>query len=444
TFQFCRTGLNLDMASDSTATIENNTYITNGTAHSVGYTNDGLTFTDNNFNNVGDEFNFRNITDDLVFDAEVALAGLTVTGTANDVVVVLGGEGNDWIAGSSRADYLDDNAAGASFESSTASDNDTLLGRGGNDLLIAENGDDFLDGGAGADSMIGGAGNDTYVLNSVLDQITENAAEGTDLVRTSLHSYTLASNLENLSYSGAGAFTGAGNELANVIDGGSNSDSLSGLAGNDTLSGKVGADVLDGGEGNDSLAGGRGSDTYIIDSLSDIVDETDGNGSDTLVTDAFSVNLTGYTSIENATVTGAANLTLMGNSVANQLTGNDGANVINGAGGADRLTGGAGADVFDYNTTADSLKQASDRITDFQQNVDLIDLFGIDAKESTAPNNGFTWIDTAAFTGEGQLRYFIDGEGNTVIQANTDGDKAVEFQLVLTGTYILSDADFVL
>ncbi|MGZ8363245.1 MAG: M10 family metallopeptidase C-terminal domain-containing protein, partial [Caulobacteraceae bacterium] len=179
-------------------------------------------------------------------------------------------------------------------------------------------------------------------------------------------------------------------------------------------------------------------------SLSDIVDETDGNGSDTLVTDAFSVNLTGYTSIENATVTRAANLSLMGNSVANQLTGNDGANVINGAGGADRLTGGAGADVFDYNTTADSLKQASDRITDFQQNVDLIDLFGIDAKESTAPNNGFTWIDTAAFTGEGQLRYFIDGEGNTVIQANTDGDKAVEFQLVLTGTYILSDADFVL
>jgi hypothetical protein len=39
--------------------------------------------------------------------------------------------------------------------------------------------------------MIGGIGNDTYVVDNAGDVVTENASEGTDLVRTTLAAYTL-------------------------------------------------------------------------------------------------------------------------------------------------------------------------------------------------------------------------------------------------------------
>ena len=93
--------------------------------------------------------------------------------------------------------------------------------------------------------MAGGAGNDTYVVDSLLDSVIENPGEGTDTVLTTLNSYTLAPNVETLTFTGTGSFSGTGNALANTLNGG---------AGNDTL---------DGGLGNDTLSGGAGNDTYI-------------------------------------------------------------------------------------------------------------------------------------------------------------------------------------
>ena len=72
--------------------------------------------------------------------------------------------------------------------------------------------------------------------------------EGTDTVNTTLASYTLGANVENLNFTGAGNFAGTGNTLANVIIGG---------AGNDTLD--------DGGVGGaDTMNGGAGNDTYFV------------------------------------------------------------------------------------------------------------------------------------------------------------------------------------
>ncbi|MGO6944849.1 calcium-binding protein, partial [Rhizobium johnstonii] len=65
-------------------------------------------------------------------------------------------------------------------------------------------GTDTLNGGAGADTLIGRAGNDTYIIDNAGDLVTEVADEGTDTVRTNLASYTLAANVENLSFAGTG------------------------------------------------------------------------------------------------------------------------------------------------------------------------------------------------------------------------------------------------
>nr|WP_176649635.1 hypothetical protein [Duganella sp. SG902] len=73
-------------------------------------------------------------------------------------------------------------------------------------------------------------------------------------------------------FSGATAFTGNGNALANSLTGGGGNDALNGLAGNDTLTGNAGNDKLLGGDGNDVLAGGDGNDTL-----------TGGNGADSFV-----------------------------------------------------------------------------------------------------------------------------------------------------------------
>src|SRR5213078_3305109 len=106
--------------------------------------------------------------------------------------------------------------------------NNVITGGAGNDTLTGGAGDDTLNGGAGSDTMAGGAGNDVYIVDVATDVVTENANEGTDEVRTALASYTLGTNVENLTYTGAAAFTGTGNTLDNVITGGAGTDNLSG------------------------------------------------------------------------------------------------------------------------------------------------------------------------------------------------------------------------
>lgn len=54
-------------------------------------------------------------------------------------------------------------------------------------------------------------------------------------VFTSSAAFTLANNVDNVTYTGAGGFTGTGNGQANVITGGAGSDVLSGASGNDQL-----------------------------------------------------------------------------------------------------------------------------------------------------------------------------------------------------------------
>ena len=99
---------------------------------------------------------------------------------------------------------------------------------------------------AGLTVAVGGAGNDVYVVDGTGGfNIVEVAGGGDDEVRTSQISAGLHAEVERLTYTGSGNFTGRGNASDNVITGG---------AGNDVLSGGAGADQLIGGAGIDTVS----------------------------------------------------------------------------------------------------------------------------------------------------------------------------------------------
>jgi Ca2+-binding RTX toxin-like protein len=91
------------------------------------------------------------------------------------------------------------------------------------------------------------------------------------------------------------------------------------------LVGTVDSDTLDATFGSDStLIGQAGDDLYVVDSVSDIVVEDAGGGTDTVRSSA-SYALT--PNVENLVLTGSAYIDGTGNELNNSLTGNDGNNL---------------------------------------------------------------------------------------------------------------------
>ena len=207
------------------------------------------------------------------------------------------------------------------------------MGNSAANTLVGNTLNNILDGAGGADILQGGLGNDTYYVDDSGDVVTE-AGIGIDTVIVSgLSAYTLAANVENMTFSGATTFTANGNTLANVLTGGT---------GNDVLNGNEGDDTLHGGGGEDSLKGGAGNDTYYVDSAGDTISDV-GGGIDTIVT-----NLNSYTIassvFENLTFNGTGDFVGTGTSLANVITGGAGNDTLSGLAGDDTLNGGLGDD----------------------------------------------------------------------------------------------------
>ncbi|WP_374691302.1 calcium-binding protein, partial [Accumulibacter sp.] len=210
-------------------------------------------------------------------------------------------------------------AAGTIIENADSGDgNDTLLGNDAANSLRGWRGNDSLDGGTGVDTLDGGAGDDVYVVDVAADVIVERPGGGTDTVRTTLASYLLGLELENLAFIGSGNFKGTGNAAANVIDGG---------AGNDSLNGGLGADLL---------RGGPGDDTYTVDHAGDSVVELVGEGTDYVYS---SVSWTLGAHLERLYLTGSAAIDGAGNDLGNRLYGQSNSAI-------NTLAGGPGNDVY--------------------------------------------------------------------------------------------------
>lgn len=208
------------------------------------------------------------------------LAGTAVTGIGNALNntitgntganTIIGGLGNDILNGGVGIDTLSyasatagvtvnlglavqQNTVNAGLD--TLSNFENLTGSNFNDTLTGNTGANVINGGLGVDSMTGGNGNDTYVVDNIGDTVVEGIGLGTDNIQSSV-TYTLATNVENLTLTGALAINGSGNGLSNVITGNNAANTLNGGIGVDTLFGKA---------GNDILTGGAGADSFVFD-----------------------------------------------------------------------------------------------------------------------------------------------------------------------------------
>lgn len=261
--------------------------------------------------------------------------GDLITGT-NTGNVLTGTAWSDILRGEGGNDTLNGGAGDDLLVGGTGSD--TLSGGTGNDTLQGDAGDDDIDGGQGADTMVGGDGNDTYIVDNADDIVIEALNGGTEIVETSLNSYTMTENVEQLVFTGQGNFVGIGNATANLMTGGNGNDTLSGMGGNDQLVGGSGNDTLDGGDGVDNLQGGIGDDV------------------------------------------------LFGGAGVDTLSGGTGNDRLNGQAGNDIMDGGTGNDIFAF-----SASFGQDRISGFDSNAtggqDYLDLSLLGITSSTFASN---------------------------------------------------------
>jgi trimeric autotransporter adhesin len=347
-----------------------------------------------------------------------------VVDNAADVVAEAAGEGID------RVDSSVSYTLGGDVENLTLNGT-AVIDATGNALANALTGNaaaNVLDGGAGSDTMAGGAGNDTYVVDSAGDVVTEAASAGTDLVLSGVD-WTLGNEIENLTLTGTGNFSGIGNALAN------------------TLRGNAGNNALNGAAGNDTMIGGTGDDTYSVDSSSDLITELAGEG-----TDSVSSNAT-YTlaaNVEHLTLTGTTAINGTGNTLANNLRGNTGANALDGGTGADTMIGGAGNDIYIVDNAADVVTELAGEGTDrvdssvsysLSAEVENLTLTGASATNATGNalanalvgNAGANVLDGGAGNdtmtgGAGNDTYVVDSSGDVATEAASGG-----IDLVLAG-----------
>ncbi|MBB3834589.1 Ca2+-binding RTX toxin-like protein [Xanthomonas arboricola] len=364
--------------------------------------------------------------------------------------------------------------------------NDRLSGLEGNDQLEGESGDDLLDGGTGADMMRGGRGSDTYVVDDTGDSIFDNGYNSglEDFWRTDINTvissidYTLGINLQQLILDGTADLNGTGNGDSNSLQGNAGANILTGAAvdeysykadwmdggaGNDILIGAWGDDTLIGGTGNDRMEGGGGDDLYYVDSLGDVIVETEGEApsipmamamqlpSDVTTfstgksgapgipamgehpyrngdTVATSIDFTLTEELESLILVGTA-VNGTGNEFRNWLNGNAQDNVLSGLGEYDTIYGGAGRDALYGGDGGDELNGDDGDDT-------LVGGDGDDLYVYTAGQGHDTIVNVDAY-GEDMLQ--VNGAGFDQFSFTRNGDDMVATLIDQSGSLTFKD-----
>ena len=195
--------------------------------------------------------------------------------------VLTGNGGNNLFELGAGADVVDgaggtDTVSYASSPQGVAVDLQADAGVGGDaegdrltniEKLAGSNFDDTLEGNAGDNKLVGGLGIDTLSY--------AHAASGAGGVGVTIN--LAATYAYNTVTAGTDTWSGFENVTGSAFN-----DILAGTADNNVLMGLGGDDTLNGGAGADTMIGGTGNDTYVVDNAGDVVDETGGDGIDTV------------------------------------------------------------------------------------------------------------------------------------------------------------------
>jgi len=367
----------------------------------------------------------------------------------SDSIVELAGEGtNDWVYAtvthtlSNNVENLDLDGAGAI----------NGYGNDANNVLWGNDANNVLNGNLGNDTMEGRAGNDSYYVNSTLDVATDQAGGGTDRVLSNASSFTLSSEIENMtlqesafvvSSSGflvlmAAGVDGTGNSLANSMAGNSVANHLNGMSGNDWLYGYGANDTLDGGAGIDTMYGGTGNDVFIVDSASDLATEFAGEGTTDRVEASVSYNMTvNAAQVENLTLTGTAS-SGTGNALANSIVGNASSNVLDGGAGIDTMAGGNGSDYYYVDNVSDIVSELAGEGTDWVyasvtetltdadvENLYLLGAAAINGTGNASANNVYGNGANNTLSGMAGNDYVYASAGNDILQGGIGADTLI-------------------
>lgn len=352
-----------------------------------------------------------------------------------------------------------ENAVGSRFDDEIIGNdaNNLLEGGEGNDILKGGKGNDVLDGGKGYDTMEGGDGDDVYFVDEASlndadkkDLVIEKANEGKDTVYSIQDILGLFENVEVYRLLGSknlmlSATTSSG---ALFI---SDNVELYGNSGDNILSGGRGNDILDGGEGADRMFGGEGNDTYYIDNINDEVEETWGEGEDTIYS---SISLSkAIAFIETYRLQGHADLDLRVNNLPEnqpliplKLYGNQGNNtlhagydndILDGGEGADHMIGGLGNDTYyvdhindkvveKYGQGLDKVYSSIEEYT-LEKSIDLVELVE-NSQASRVSGNVEYALDVLGNSHNNQFSFKL-GQNASVSITGNGGKNHYQFEL---------------
>lgn len=326
------------------------------------------------------------------------IIGAIVVGTANNRIDNTG-EIFGAIYGNVQTDLLSN--GGTIYDSiDLGGGRDRLINTGeinGDTITTGAGDDDVINAGAIVGTLVLGDGEDLYIARpgGFVTGAVDGGA-GNDTIRGGDFNDILAGGLDN-----------------DEVSGGNGDDELFGLEGDDLLSGNAGADLIRGGDGNDTLLGGAGTD--LLEGGNGLDRIQGGDGDDTLLGEAERDVLRGN----------AGDDALDGGSGNDVLRGDAGDDTLTGGTGRDDLFGGAGSDQFVYASVADMQSGPDrDRIQDFQDGLDLIDLSALGplADGGTAATGG----GTASF-------WTVSVASGTFLRVDSDGDGVHDGEILLRG-----------